>query len=40
MPLSGPPVHHYSFLDMPDEMFKEYAEYLVNSDDLQIERKE
>ena len=32
MPLSGPPAHHISFLDLSDEDFKEYAEYLVNSD--------
>ena len=32
MPLSGPPVHHISFLEMDDETFAEYAEYLINSD--------
>ena len=32
MPLSGPPVHHISFLDLPEEEFKEYARYLVNND--------
>ena len=32
MPLSGPPVHHISFLEMDDATFAEYAEYLINSD--------